>query len=162
MAISTYGNKPAYSAEDPFAGGFGAGSQGILRDAGREGFFNPQGSPAYRATMQRRLLNQGRSRRQRNALLSRLSGMDRMGQRNAMVDADQDIAYDTANAFNDFDANEYAGNRDWFRGMLGQERGFEEERRREREARKAQSGGFWGNLLGAGVGIASSYLPRPK
>jgi hypothetical protein len=116
--------------------------------------------------MRRRLLTQGRSRRNRASVLARLSGMDRMGQQQALQDADQDIAGSTANAFNDFDTSEYGTNRDYFRGLMRDERGYEEQRRREKEARDAENGGFLGGLGsmigGPLVGLGLDYISKKR
>lgn len=158
MAVDLLGmsKRNQYNPSDPFAGGFGKGSQGMLREAGRYGYFSPEGSPAFRATARRRLLTQGRSRRNRSAILARLAGLDPMRAQQSMIDTDMDIAGDTSDALNDFDFDEYRGNRDWFRGRLGDERGFEEERRARKAAERAQRGAAWGQIGGSVLG---SLLP---
>lgn len=147
-----------FNAGDPFARGAGAGTTGLLRQGGQYGFFNPGGSDQFRALQRRRILGMGRNRRNRASLLARLSGQDRMGAQNALQESERDQADFQSGALNDFDVSEYAGNRDFFRNLLGQERGFEEERRRRKEERDAQGSGFWGGLGSLAGQGALAYL----
>jgi hypothetical protein len=134
-----------FDYQDPFRGGYDQGNAGIIRGAGQQGFFDPRGSSAFRMAMRRRLLTQGRSRQNRAGVLSRLAGLDAIGQRQAMVDTGQDVAGTTADALNNFDVGDYQQNRDYFRGLYGnalqREQGLADQRRAQRQ-------GFWGGVGG--------------
>jgi hypothetical protein len=76
-----------------------------------------------------------------------------MGQRQQLVDTEQDIAGQTAGALNDFDFNQQQGDQDFFRGMLGRHQDFQRQRQLAEDERKAQDKGFWGDLAGTALGV---------
>lgn len=147
-----------YDPNNPFAGGFTAGAGGLVKQAGQQGYFNPAGNAGYRATMQRRLLQQGRSRQQRAMVLAHLAGLSGIGQQQAMVDTNQDVAGTTSDTLNNFDANQYGQNQDYFRGLLGGQVGHEDQLRQEALARHNQFMDFLGGLGGAAGNLGVSYL----
>lgn len=126
--------------------------KGLLGGGEAAGFFDPSGSQAFRTNARRRLLQQGRSRRNRSALLSRLGGLNSIQQRQALIDTDQDVAGQTAGALNDFDVSEYGNNRDFFRGLLRDRIGYDREAYQREKDRKAQERAAWGQLGGAVIG----------
>jgi len=136
----------AFDPNNPFAGGFEQGAGGLVRQAAGQGYFTPGGSQAYRMTMRRRLLQSGASQRQRAMVLAHLAGLSGIGQQQAMVDANQNIAGDQANALNNFDTQQYGADQGFFRGLLGQQLGHEDQLSQQHQAFLGGLGSLIGNL----------------
>ena len=94
---------------------------------------------------------------------SRFAGLGAQGQQQALLDVGQENSANTANFLNESSFNELIGNRDFARGTLGRERGFEfesqeREKDREEERRRARGRGL-GSLGRLAGGIGASFIP---
>ena len=156
-----YGVRPPTS--DPLAtlmsGGenaVGGLSRDILGRGARAGLFDPTGSAQIRAAVRRGALRRADARRRRGSVLARLMGLNPMGQRQAMLETERETAGGLSSELGEADLGQLLGGQQFARGLLGQERGYEEQRAAEaraaREARRAR-GGF-GSMLGSLLGTA--------
>lgn len=131
-----------------------------LREAQRFGYFDPGGSEAIRARARRRAFGFGRDRRTRAATLSRLAGLDPMQQRQAILESDMEGASQLGEQLHDVDQRQEEGAQDFFRGLYGGERQFQQQRQIARDqAREARRGGGAGAMIGQIAGAAIPALP---
>lgn len=136
----------------------GGGAAGTIKGllAGGAQTFTPD---YLRTALRRKALGTSDAMRRRNAVLSRLSGLDPMQQRQAMIDADIEASGGLAGALNAADLQGLSGYQDFIRQLLGGERGYQfqrEEAERQRQwEEEMQGGGFWdmlGNVGGKALG----------
>lgn len=126
-----------------------------IQGAGAAGFFNPQGSPAIRANLRRNALRNADNMRRRSALLSRFLGLDPNQARVAEVNADTEANRGTADLLGRGSLDELLSNRDYFRGLFGNQLGGEQQRnmmRYQQDLSNPGLGGFLGGLLGQSAG----------
>jgi len=149
--------RPAAPAQAPTALGYGTDA---IAEAGRQGYFDPNGSPKIRAALERRALRSARNRRRRGALTSRLLGLDPQQARAYQLQNETESGQQAADAIQGVNEQEMFGNRDYARSLLGGEIDYRRQRQLADEERKAQ-GGFWsgvGGLIGTGLGgFAGGY-----
>jgi hypothetical protein len=127
-----------FDSESAMTGALG-GAQGM-------GYFDPAGSPYLRAVLQRRARRSADAMRRRGSVMSRLLGLDPYQQRQSMLDTERMASGTTANALNSAQENELMGTQDWMRGLLGTERGYQEQRRAR---------GGWQSMLGQLLGMGA-------
>lgn len=153
------GNRPS-PGQAPLGqeGGIQALIQRLLGQAQGGGAFNPFGSDQIRSAVRRGALRRAQARRGQGSVLARLLGLNPSGQQQQILDTERAAAGDVSNEIGEADLGQMLGGQQFARGLLGQERGFEEQRmaqaRADREARRAR-GGFgsrFGSLLGTGIG----------
>lgn len=145
------------------ASGIGAGNpysnaaRGAIGQAQGAGLYDPTGSPAIRAALERRALRQQRNQRRRGQVSAQLAGLDPYGQRQAMVDTERQAGSDLSNNLADANLQYDIGNQDWARSLLTGGLDFERQQMLERQRAKAERdahggiGGAIGGLVGAAV-----------
>lgn len=151
---ATFGGPPAATTPDTYAGQ----ASGIIQGGTQAGYFDPRGSQVLRAMLRRAALRTAQNRRRRSSVLGQLVGLSPEQQRYQQVQAEQGASADTSGFLNDAMLQEQLGNQQFARGIYGQERGFEEQRARDKAQRdyeKSQQGGigsYLGSLAGTGLG----------
>ena len=148
--------RPAAPAAAPTALGYGTDA---IAEAGRQGYFDPNGSPKIRAALERRALRSARNRRRRGALASRLLGLDPQQARAYQLQNETESGQQAADAIQGVNEQEMFGNRDYARSLLGGEIDYRRQRALQDQAN--QGPGFWGTvggLVGTGLGgLAGGY-----
>lgn len=122
--------------------------------------------PDYlRNLLRQRALMTAHNQRRRGDILSRLAGLDPMAQRQAMMDFERQSGSDLSRSLGEADL---AGGQNWQQFMmdlLRSERGGEQslsQQKQQQQWEQSQRPNFLGQLVGAGTGIASSFLGRPR
>lgn len=154
---------PGFDPTNPYAGmadntdpGYGGTTSRILGQAGQSGAFDPQGSVLLKAMLRKSALRNARNRMQSGRVASKLYGADPFQARQSLLDTERDTSGQTADFLNQADLNQGMGYQSWVRGMLGGERGFEQDEKMTRlraELEQAMQGGGIGSLLGQLLGI---------
>lgn len=128
------------------------------------------GGAAFGPNYLRDILRKSAFLRQKNQLhrgdvLSRLAGLDRMQQRQAMVDTERQSGSDLTDALNNADIQGAQGWQQFLQSLLGSERGGEssgfqqrDQFNREQAARGGGLGDFLGGAIGTGVGAYTGGL----
>lgn len=122
--------------------------------------------PDYlRNLLRQRALMTAHNQRRRGDILSRLSGLDPMAQRQAMMDFERQSGSDLSRSLGEADL---AGGQNWqqfLMDLLRGERGGEMQTLNQQAQNRfdaSQRPNFLGQLVGAGTGIASSFVGRPR
>jgi len=122
---------------------------------------DPLGPQYISRFLRRRAQRTADARRRRAGTLSSLSGLDRMGQRQAMIDADISAGSDLAGLLGEADIAGAQGFVDYRRQLDRDER--EAQRRREEEERRSGSfGGFLGEAAGSLIPGAGRLFRRGR
>ena len=155
----------------PQPGAYGQQAGNAIQGAQAAGFFSPMGSPAIMANVRRNAPRTGDNARRRNAILSRLMGLDPNQSRVAAVNADTEASGNTADALNQAQYGQLLGNQNYFRSLFGGQLGNEQQlqqMRYQHDLNQPTVGGMIGGLVGQGAGAllggygASLGAGRPR
>lgn len=145
----------AFGGRLPDMGGTATGyANEALSGASAAGAFSPTGSAQVMRLTRRNALRSGDNLRRRNAVLSRLMGLDPQQARVASVNADAQSGGQTADALNQAQYGQLAGAQDFSRGLLRDRLGYENQRallKYQQDLQRPSIGGQIGGLVGRGL-----------
>jgi hypothetical protein len=150
-------------------GGIGNPVPGILRQAREQGLFDPMGSQSIMRLLQQRAIATASNRRRRGEVLGNLVGLDPYQQRVAMLDTERAAGGELSDFLGNARLQQLLGGQEWARGLLGSERGFQQNmalaRLQAQIAQQMQGGGagaILGQILGTGGGAALGKWLGPR
>lgn len=145
---------------DPFTGM----AANTIQQGQSAGFFSPTGSPQLLRMARMGAVRTADNSRRRNALLSRLMGLDPNQARVAAVNADANASANTADAINQAQYGQLQGAQAFGRGLFNNQLGVENQRglmKYQNDLNRPTVGGVLGGLAGQfGGGLFGAYGNR--